>query len=291
MVRSVCDPEQKELLLVDKSGFDSCNPKITIKSSAACSVYNYSNWIDELGLHRVFVITILLMLGSLFLLLGVTFKYVFSILIMALFGGLILLTYLNQTLQFPVYCKFLNINQTTFSIYFNSDYFIASTLFAFILSCWIESVLFMLSVILGVICGSTVYDIVNNLFNADSDACYWIIIVVFVIIFIFLKAKLEDYVIIVVTSLVGSYMIVRAFSILQPNFPDEGYISALYHHKEIQSISRIIDQNMIVYILAFVALFLVGLIVQTSNYSSEPIEEQEEGTDKKEEKEKENEDN
>lgn len=107
MVRSVCDPEQKELLLVDKSGFDSCNPKITIKSSAACSVYNYSNWIDELGLHRVFVITILLILGALFLLLGVTFKYVFSILIMALFGGLILLTYLNQTLQFPVYCKLI----------------------------------------------------------------------------------------------------------------------------------------------------------------------------------------
>lgn len=156
----------------------------------------------------------------------------------------------------------------------------------------------MLSIILGVICGSTVYDIVNNLFSADSDACYWIIIVVFIILFIFLKAKLEDYVIMVVTSLVGSYMIVRAFSILQPNFPDEGYIAALYHHKEIQSISRIIDQNMIVYILAFVALFLVGLIVQTSNYSSDPVEDQEENSDNKEknndnkeEKEKENEDN
>jgi Ca2+/H+ antiporter len=78
-------------------------------------------------------------------------------------------------------------------------------------------------------------------------------------------------------------MIVRAFSILQPNFPDEGYIAALYHHKEINSISRIIDQNMIVYIIAFVGLFFVGLIVQTSNYSSDSED------DKKAEKEDESE--
>ncbi len=151
----------------------------------------------------------------------------------------------------------------------------------------------MLSIILGFICGSTFYDIVNNMFNADSDACYWIIIAVFIIIFIFLKAKLEDYVIMVVTSLVGSYMIVRAFSILQPDFPDEGYIAALYHHKEIPTISRIIDQNMIVYILAFVGLFLVGLIVQMSNYTSDSSEEQEENKndEKNDEKNKENEDN
>lgn len=108
MIRSVCDPNQTELQIVDKTGFNSCNPKITIKSSAACSVYTYSNWIDELGVEKAFIITVLLILGILFLFFGVTFKYVFSIIIMASFGGLILFTYFNQSLQYPVYCKLLN---------------------------------------------------------------------------------------------------------------------------------------------------------------------------------------
>lgn len=107
MVRSVCDPDQKGIQIVDKTGFNSCNPKITVKSNAACSVYNYSNWIDELGVHKAFIITALLMLGIIFLFFGVTFKYVFSIIIMSLFGGLILLAYLNESLQYPAYCKLL----------------------------------------------------------------------------------------------------------------------------------------------------------------------------------------
>lgn len=153
----------------------------------------------------------------------------------------------------------------------------------------------MLSLILGVIFGNITFDVVNNLFDADSDIWYWAIIIVFVIFFIYLKTKLEDYVIIVVTSLLGSYMVVRAFTIFKPEFPDEGYIAALYHHKEIQTISRVVNQDMLTYILAFAILFIIGLIVQISNYKPDEKEGEEKENDnkedKKEEDKKENNDN
>ena len=143
----------------------------------------------------------------------------------------------------------------------------------------------MFSLILGLIFGNIVYDVINNLYDADSDTCYWIIIVLFIIFFIYLKTKLEDHVIIIVTSLLGSYMVVRAFTIFKPEFPDEGYIAALYHHKEVNTISRVINQNMMSYILAFVVLFIIGLIVQISNYEKEEKNgDKEEGKDKEDDK-------
>lgn len=125
--------------------------------------------------------------------------------------------------------------------------------------------MFALAVILGIIVGNSIYDLVNNMLTADSDVCYWIIVVLSVILFIFLVAKLEEILLIIATSLMGAYMIVRGISLYGTQYPDEGYIYQLYHHKELSSINRVVTANMMPYLIGFLVLFVIGLVVQFSN--------------------------
>ena len=129
--------------------------------------------------------------------------------------------------------------------------------------------------------GNAFYDILNNLLNLDSDVAYWITVVAFVILFLILKSKLENLIIVIITSMMGAYMLVRAFSITQPKFPDEGYIAALYHHKETPTINRIIEMDLKWYILAFIVLFIIGIVVQGSDGDSKEEDSKEDEENKK----------
>lgn len=101
----VCNMAIDEVEIDSVTGFDSCNPAISIKSKLACSQFEYTSWVEMIKIDRVYIITFLLFCGLLFLFLGSIFKSFFSILVIALAGGLCLLVYLNKKLNFPVYCK------------------------------------------------------------------------------------------------------------------------------------------------------------------------------------------
>lgn len=129
--------------------------------------------------------------------------------------------------------------------------------------------LYTLSVFLGVIFGVFFYDIIINLFNFDSDIVFWITLVLFIILFVFIQSKWECTNLIIITSLFGSYMTVRAFSLFQDNYPDEVYIASLFHHRELKQINRIFETTMLVYLLAIIVLFLFGFLIQYNNIEDE----------------------
>lgn len=105
MIRSVCDPKIDHVQVSNTEAFDTCNPRLTITSKYCCKAYSYSNWIDELGISKYIIVTILLFFGILFLVAGYNFKELFSVLMISLVGGIILFLLFNSSLDLPIYCK------------------------------------------------------------------------------------------------------------------------------------------------------------------------------------------
>ena len=105
LVRSICDSKADTVKVDDYEGFDSCNPKITISSKYGCVAYTYSDWVKEIGMPKYIVASFLLFLGLIFLIFGYQFKLVFGLLLISLAGGVMLFSLLNESLNYPIYCK------------------------------------------------------------------------------------------------------------------------------------------------------------------------------------------
>lgn len=121
---------------------------------------------------------------------------------------------------------------------------------------------YILAVIIGYICGNIFFDILDSTFSADSTAAYLISIILFIVLFIIIKTKIQDFLTAILTSLFGAYLVVRAFTFFNTNYPDEAYLSALIKHKEMNAFNRMLDRNMAIYFLVFILIFIIGLVFQ-----------------------------
>ena len=138
-----------------------------------------------------------------------------------------------------------------------------------ILCFWETGMLYVVSIILGVMIGTLFYDIIINLFSFDSEITFWICLFLFVVLFIYIQTKDEQTNMIVITSFFGAYMIVRAFTLFKDEYPDEVYIASLFHHRELKQLNRLVEGTMLVYILAVIVLFILGFIIQYNNEEEE----------------------
>lgn len=71
-----------------------------------------------------------------------------------------------------------------------------------------------------------------------------------------------EQVIIVATSLIGSYAIIRGISLYAGGFPDESYVIDLIRSEEYDQLKHVLKPVVYVYLVGWLVLFVLGLFVQ-----------------------------
>lgn len=119
-----------------------------------------------------------------------------------------------------------------------------------------------LAIILGYFIGNVIYDILIKFFTIDPMTLYCIGIILGIVLILILRFIIEKYIMVTVTSFVGSYMIVRGSSLWIGHFPDETYVGYLVSNGEINQLSREIDTKVLAYLLCIAILTILGVIMQ-----------------------------
>jgi len=74
---------------------------------------------------------------------------------------------------------------------------------------------------------------------------------------------------ILLTSLIGSYLLVRGISFFLKGFPDEEQLSYLYHYKELNQIKRIFTGPAFKFFIAIAVYMIISFIIQTFTFTKE----------------------
>jgi len=120
----------------------------------------------------------------------------------------------------------------------------------------------LLSIIIGFFIGHILYNFTVKIFTMDPLQLYWITIIICIIIVFMFSFIIESLIIVIATSLIGSYLAVRGLSIVLGGFPDETYLSKLLTYKEFNQVARIFGGPAFIYLIMICLLFIIGLICQ-----------------------------
>jgi hypothetical protein len=224
---------------------ESCNNILKFTTKRACRVTKFSPWYKDLGLPKSVIGLILGLIGLFFVFLGSKYFAFTSAAIIAICSGLIIKSFLDPFVKIELYiCVILGI----------------------ILAYFIYSIVSLVNIVLAVIIGYFVGNIVYNYFvkiftGMNPNTLYIIVMIVCILLVVYLAYLISEIIVIVATSLIGSYCAIRGLSINLGGFPDETYTSKLILYKEFNQLARAFSgANM--YLLGILILFIIGLVVQ-----------------------------
>ncbi len=255
-----CNPNQADSTIDNEGEFDSnsCTNTVKMTSKYACKGSKFIAWYKIVGVNKMIIGALLGVCGLFLVFLGNTYFKFCSSLIIAVCSGLILKSLLAPFVEI------------SWPISFGLGIIVAIIIYNLI-----EFLTTVLSIIIGYFVGNIVYNFVVTWFTGvDPNTLYFTVLIVCIILVLILAYLIKSIIIIVATSLVGSYVAVRGLSICFGGFPDETYTSRLIMAMEFQQLSRIFNGKAKIYLIGILCVFAVGLIVQGATAIS--------GDDKKE---------
>lgn len=90
----------------------------------------------------------------------------------------------------------------------------------------------------------------------------------FVLIFIFLQNYIKDYLIILTTTYIGAYSVVRGLSIILGQYPEENLVNMMINKNENHQLDRYLNSVFILYIIGIFVLTSIGIAIQFFNNRS-----------------------
>jgi hypothetical protein len=91
---------------------------------------------------------------------------------------------------------------------------------------------------------------------------YWCVLLISIIICVTFAYFLVDQVVIISTSLIGSYFIIRGISLYAGGFPNENYVIDLIINKEFDTLHDVLGPIFYIYMVGWIILFIIGIVVQ-----------------------------
>jgi len=131
---------------------------------------------------------------------------------------------------------------------------------------------------LGYVLGTLLYDLFIHKFDNESSVWYYVTVIVLAIIMAIVALWLHDHIIMLATSIVGSYACIRMIGEMTGKFPDETTVVQRIAAGDLDGM----PWEVYLFMAAMVVLAIVGLIIQCWLKSKYP-------TDKKKQQEKDNE--
>jgi len=260
-----CDEQEKFAKIDNPNEFnpERCDNIIQIRSKYGCSQGSYYAWWDNFGVTKEVVAAVLISLGVFLMIFGEKCYLLNMIMILGLFCGIFL---------YSLCSKFLNIHI--------SVYFAIGAVLGILIVMIQKLIVTMVGIIIGFVGGNVVYNIVIKHVSYDPEITFWVIMIAFMILGAILTTLIEKFVILIATSLIGSYFIVRGVSIFIGKFPDESYIILLLQKHEYKQMSYAFGPTIYIYLSAILGLFLLGFLIQCRNVSDGKKNEENNNVDK-----------
>lgn len=126
--------------------------------------------------------------------------------------------------------------------------------------------------VFGMIIANLSYIIILRYIDSNPDVVYWLTLVACIALFAFLTVIFHKYLVIIATSVIGSYSIMRGISIFFGNYPNESYIIDCIKSGEEEELKKLVKPAFIAYIVFFV-LCSIGTIYFQIKINTEDKEE------------------
>lgn len=110
--------------------------------------------------------------------------------------------------------------------------------------------------------GIFIYDVALKYIHWNPTVLYWIIIILAMIAFGLLALLFLKITIIISTSIIGGFMIIKGASLFIGHFPDEQQIIELIKAKEYEQLTDILTYHTYIYLAAWLALTIAGICLQ-----------------------------
>lgn len=255
-----CDPEGKtgELNEIDYSDFDDegkCNYTIRAKSFEGCPKFDFN--IIWKFMTDYFYITgsVLIGIGLYFALLGLKSMRItiFVVALLSTTGFIFIITF-----QFIVPSV-----QNYLIVWIVLGFSVAlGVVIGFVFSYYKKFFYAVFGAVLGFILASFIYILLLRLINIDPNLMYWLTVGIFVVAFSLLTVFFHKYLIIIATSIVGSYSFVRGISLFTGGYPSEFLIIDYIKKGEWEQLAASVTWAFYVFISCFIILSILCIVFQ-----------------------------
>merc|ERR1711957_1073949 len=132
----------------------------------------------------------------------------------------------------------------------------------------------------GYLLGVFLYNFLFNQISSHPKIVYFSCIVFSIIALEFMVLMFRRFVIILSTSFIGAYSLIRGMSLMLGGFPSEGMVVDLIEKKEWEQLKLLLTNSVYMYLIGMIIFFFAGNIIQWVYFKDEK--------DEKEKKDKEN---
>jgi hypothetical protein len=264
-----CDKKSRVPVITNDKTFDEtkCENVIRMTSRNACTSGRFSAWWNQFGIPKQGLAGILIFIGLYFIIFGVYNWKTNSILINCGILGLILYSFLSLFTKINLgLCMIMGIGIALIAFSFPS--FNAA----------------LLGVVVGYLFGSLLYNLLVKVIHVNPQALYWTILTTCIVLISVAGGFMDEYMVILATSLVGSYALVRGISVYAGGYPDETYVMMLINNGEYSQFGRVFGPKIYLYIGGIFVMTAIGFWIQTYMIPAKPATEEKLAEKKEEEK-------
>jgi hypothetical protein len=212
-----------EILNKDEIDLNKCENTIKINTTEACPKLNYYIVSSFLDTYKMFLGTAMIIIGLFLVFLGAKFLKV-TILIVGMLASI--------TILFTVYYAFFTPeNENTVWILLAVSGLIGLSL-GFLLIKMAKGVTMVIGGYLGYLVSIFLYNLLLKYINASPQIIYWCTTIGCIFIFAFISLWIANIMLIVSTSVIGGYAIIKGASLYIGHFPSESIIIDLIKYKE-----------------------------------------------------------
>ena len=155
--------------------------------------------------------------------------------------------------------------------------FLIGIIIGLVLTKAVKAFVFVLGCVLGYSIGLFAYQAIQPLINFNPEILYWVTLIGCSIIFGLVALCILKVILILGTSVIGSFLMIRSIGSLADNYPDETLIIDLIKNGEWDQLTKFRDSWIYIYLLGWALLTVVGISVQCHCTKSSSKKEENEG--------------
>ena len=243
-------------LISKKYDPEKCNNEIIFKSYYACPSINLASIWGKLEEMKIITSIILIILGVVLLLFGQKFEKI----------TITILIFLTSSLVLFVIIFGLMPGGGDRDIIFWVTVVISIVISGFISYFFLENTSLLIGIVTGILGGYLLGSFIYNIFFGRITSYKILIQIVCIIISMVIVFAITyfalDYILIIITSIIGGYSIMRAFTFWIGGYPNESQLIDLINKGETKEVKVLVSFKFYIYIVVWILLTIGGIVFQ-----------------------------
>jgi hypothetical protein len=248
--------QDAEAAVIESNAFSAlqCTNTINMKSKAACPFFNAYSVFNTIKSNKYIFGSILILAGIFFCFFGLKFIKITEMIAAGVAVTLLFiwLIFSNITLTYATWAFWITI---AISVAFGILVMVLLGKYE-----WIGRGI--LGGLLGFVGGLFLYNLALRFIQSNPTVVFWLTMAVCIGLGIFITIWIGKPILVISTSIVGAYGIIRGASFMIGGFPDEREVYDLGQKGEWDQMSDLLSGYVYIYLGVFVVLSIVGMIIQ-----------------------------